>query len=154
MVSLLVAQVDLFFQVTIFLLLTLGMLFERKHLAKIHGQLMLTAVLLNVVSFLAVMAPAMDKIGGITSDTLRVVAMGHASLGGLALFLSFWIVGSWLLQPFLTQHLKMRCYSALNKKIMWAILFLWLGSLILGFFLYMMVNTHLLGSFQLTMFGS
>ena len=153
MVSLLVAQVDLFFQVTLFLLLAVGLLFERKHLGKIHGQLMLTALLLNIASFLGIMAPTMDKIGGLTSVALSVVAMGHASLGGLTLILSFWIVGSWLLRPFLTRHPKIRCYGALNKKIMWAILFLWFASLILGFFLYFMVNTHLFGSFQLIVLG-
>jgi hypothetical protein len=36
---------------------------------------------------------------------------------------------------------KMRCYGALNKKLMWAVLFLWLASLILGFLLYTILFT-------------
>ena len=140
MVSLLVAQVNLTFQVVIFMLLAAGMLFKRKNKVKTHGQLMLTAVILNVVSFLSVMGPSWSKTWTGASSMLGIVVLGHASSGGLALLLSFWLLGSWLSSPLLAQPLKTRCDTALNKKIMWAVLFLWLESLILGVVLYAMLH--------------
>ena len=52
-----VFQIDLFFQISIFAVLAVGMLVERKHKIKAHAQLMLATVVLNIVSFLAVMGP-------------------------------------------------------------------------------------------------
>jgi hypothetical protein len=154
MVSLLVAQVDLVFQVAIFALLALGMLFERMHKPKIHSQLMVAAVVLNVTSLLAVMGPAWSRVSITTSGTLGAVTYAHISLGGLALLLSFWVVGSWLLSPLLSRPMQKPCYSALNKKVMWAVLFLWLASLLVGLFLFAMVNTKLLGTFPINTVGS
>ncbi|MGA3111515.1 MAG: hypothetical protein ABSE15_05710 [Candidatus Bathyarchaeia archaeon] len=111
-----VFEVDLFLQASIFAILAAGTLLERKHKVKIHAQLMLAAVVLNIVSFLAVMGPALGNIGEATTGTLGYVAMGHVSLGALAFLLSFWIVGSWLVTPLMPQPLKIRCYGALNKK--------------------------------------
>jgi len=108
---------------------------------------MLAAVVLNIVSLLAVMGPAWNNVGEGDSDIMGIVAIGHVSSGGLALLLSFFVIGSWLLMPLLVKPLKISCYGSLNKKFMWAILLLWLVSLILGFLLYIIVNTGLLGSF-------
>jgi hypothetical protein len=44
------------------------------------------------------------------------------------LLLSVWVVGIWLLTPLMVVPVKMRCYVVLNKKLMWAVLFLWLAS--------------------------
>ena len=149
-----VFQVDFIFQVSIFVVLAVGMLVQRKRRIKAHAQLMLAAVLLNLVSFVAVMGPAFDNVGEGAAGVIGTVAMGHVASGALALLLSFWIVGSWLLSPLLMKPLKISCYGALNKKIMWAILLLWATSLILGFFLYLMVNTSLLGSFPVQIGGN
>ena len=142
-----VFQVDFIFQVSIFIVLAVGMLVLRKRKIKAHAQLMLAAVLLNLVSFIAVMGPAWDNVGEGVAGVLGTVAIGHVGSGALALLLSFWIVGSWLLSPLLMKPLKISCYGTLNKRVMWAILLLWATSLILGLFLYLMVNTNLLGSF-------
>jgi uncharacterized membrane protein YozB (DUF420 family) len=148
-------QVDFIFQISIFVVLAIGMIVQRKRKIKAHAQLMLAAVLLNLVSFIAVMGPALDNnIGDGTTGVLGTVAMGHVGSGALALLLSFWIVGSWLLSPILMKPLRISCYGSLNKKVMWAILLLWLTSLILGFFLYLMVNTNLLGSFPIQIGGN
>lgn len=56
--------------------------------------------------------------------------------------------------PLLAKPLKISCNGALNRKLMWAVLFLWLTSLILGFFLYAMLNTGLLGSFPVPVNGN
>ena len=147
MVSLLVAQVNLLFQVTIFLLLLAGVLFERRKNVRVHGQLMLAAAVLNVTSFLAVMGPSWSSLWAEASGRVQVVALAHGVLGGLALLLSFWLVGSWLSSPLLAQPLQTRCYSALNKKIMWAVLFLWLTSLAVGFYLFIIANAGALRIF-------
>jgi uncharacterized membrane protein YozB (DUF420 family) len=148
-----VFQIDLIFQVSIFVVLTVGMLVERKRKIKAHAQLMLAAVVLNIVSFIAVMWPAMGTVGEGASGIMGTVAMGHVASGSLAFLLSFWVVGSWLLAPLLVP-LKISCYGALNKKVMWTVLLLWLASLILGFFLYVMMNTALLGSFSVSTAGN
>jgi len=141
MVSLLVAQVNLAFQAAVFALLAVGMLFMRKRKVKAHAQIMLASVVLNIVSFIAVMAPALRNVSAkATGDSLILVVL-HVSVGGLALLLSVWVVGRWLLSPLMVVPVKMRCYGALNKKLMWAVLFLWLASLILGFLLYTILFT-------------
>ena len=146
-------QIDLIFQVSILVVLAAGMLVERKRKIRSHAQLMLAAVVLNIVSFIAVMGPALDNAGEGATGILGIVAMGHVASGGLALLLSFWVVGAWLLAPVLLP-LKRGCYGAINKKVMWAVLLLWLTSLILGFFLYTMINTGLLGSFPVSTVGN
>ena len=149
-----VFQVDFVFQASIFAVLAVGLLVLHKRKIKAHAQLMLAAVLLNLVSFVAVMGPAFDNVGEGGSSVLGTVAMGHVGTGALALLLSFWIVGAWLLSPLLMKPLRISCYGALNKRVMWAILLLWATSLILGFFLYLMVNTNLLGSFPVQFGGN
>jgi hypothetical protein len=42
----------------------------------------------------------------------------------------------------------------LNKRIIWVVLTLWLISLIMGFVLFVMVNTNLLGSFPILQGGN
>lgn len=84
-----VFQIDLVFQITIFAVLAVGMIVERKREIKAHAQLMLAAFVLNIISFVAVMGPAWDNVGEGASSTMGLIAMGHVSSGGLALLLSF-----------------------------------------------------------------
>ena len=139
MVSLLVAQVNLAFQTAVFALLAVGMLFMRKRKVKAHAQIMLAAVVLNVVSLMAVMAPALRNVSAGVIGASSILAIVHGSVGGLALLLSVWVVGIWLLAPLIVVPVRMRCYEALSKKLMRAVFFLWLASLILGFLLYAML---------------
>ncbi len=136
MVSLLVAQVNLAFQVAVFVLLAVGSLFMRKQKVKAHAQVMLAAVVLNIVSFIAVMAPALRNVTAAVTGASSMLAMLHGAIGGLALLLSVWVVGVWLMSPLMVVPVKMRCSGVLNRRIMSAVLFLWLASLILGFVLY------------------
>ena len=145
-----VFQVDLVFQILIFAILAAGMVVERKRKIKAHAQLMLAAVLLNLASFVVVMGPAWDNVGEGTSSSLSLIVMGHVGLGTLAFLLSFWLVGVWLVSPWFAKPLKICCYGNLNKKLMWADLILWFTSLILGVFLYVMVNTGFFGSFPVS----
>ena len=148
-----VFQIDLVFQILIFAILAAGMVVERKRKIKTHAHLMLGAVVLNLASFVVVMGPAWDNVGEVTSSFIGLIAMGHVGLGALAFLLSFWLIGVWLLSPWLAKALKIYCYDKLNKKLMWVVLILWLTSLILGVFLYVMVNTGFFGSFPLSSSG-
>ena len=145
MVSLLVAQVNLAFQTSLFILLAIGFLLGRKRKIKVHAQLMLAAVVLNLASFFAIMAPAMSMVIRQASSSLVALGMLHGAVGAVALLLGLWVVGSWLLSPLMTAPVKARCYSTLNKKLMWAVLFSWLASLVLGYLLYMTLYAGFLG---------
>lgn len=136
MVSLLMAQVNLTFQTLVFFSLVAGLLLIRKRKIRAHAQVMLAAVVLNIVSFLAIMAPALQSINMNVKSASAVLVMVHGLIGGIALLLSVWVVGVWLMSPLMVVPVKMRCYSSLNKKLMAAIVSTWLVSLILGFLLY------------------
>lgn len=146
-VSFFAAHVDLILQVSIFVFLTVGLLVERKRKIRTHARLMLAAVVLNFISFFAIMAPAWDNVGEGGAGGLSTVGMLHVALGGLTMLSSFWVLGTWLVPTLLLQSDKLRCYSQLNKRIMTAITVLWLTSLTAGFILFLIVNTTLLGSF-------
>jgi hypothetical protein len=147
MVSFFAAQVDLILQISIFVFLTVGLLVERKRKIKIHARLMLAAVVLNLVSFFAIMAPAWDNVGEGGAGGLSTIGMLHVTFGGLTMLSSLWVLGTWLVPTLLLQNAKLRCYGKLNKRIMWVVLTLWLISLTMGCVLFVMVNTNLLGSF-------
>jgi uncharacterized membrane protein YozB (DUF420 family) len=147
MVSFFAAQVDLILQVSIFIFLTVGLLVERKSKIKTHARLMLTAVVLNLISFFAIMAPAWDNVGEGGATGLSTVGMLHIAFGGLTMLSSFWVLGTWLVPTLLLQSDKLRCYGQLNKRIMTGVTILWLATLTAGFILFLMVNTTLLGSF-------
>ena len=147
MVSFFAAQVDLVLQISIFVFLIAGFAVERKRKVKEHANLMLAAVVLNLISFVAIMAPAWDNVGEGGTGSLSTIGMLHVTFGGLTMLSSLWVLGTWLVPTFLLQNSKLRCYGKFNKRIMWVVLSLWLVSLIMGFVLYIMVNTTWLGSF-------
>jgi len=148
MVSFLASQIDLVLQISIFVFLTVGLAVERKRKIKAHARLMLAAVVLNLVSFFSIMAPAWDNVGEGGAGGLSSVGMAHVAFGGLTMLASFWVLGTWLAPTLLLQSDKLRCYGKLNKRIMTAVTALWLTALIAGFILFLMVNTTLLGRFQ------
>jgi uncharacterized membrane protein YozB (DUF420 family) len=154
MFSLFAAQVDLVLQISIFVFLAVGLVVESKRKIKAHARLMLAAVVLNMVSFLAIMGPAWDNVGEGGAGSLSTVGIVHVALGGLTILASFWVLGMWLVPTLLMQSAKLRCYGKLNKRIMTAVTFMWLGALVVGFVLYLMVNTTLLGSFPVSFGGN
>ncbi len=154
MVSFFAAQVDLVLQISIFVFLVVGFGVLRKRKTKAHASLMLAAVVLNLVSFIAIMAPAWDNVGEGGASGLSTIGMLHVTFGGLTMLSSLWVLGTWLVPTLLLQNAKLRCYGKLNKRIMWVVLTLWLISLIMGFVLFVMVNTNLLGSFPVLQGGN
>jgi uncharacterized membrane protein YozB (DUF420 family) len=154
MVSFFATQADLVIQISIFVLLIVGFAIMRKRKVKAHANLMLAAVVLNLVSFVAIMAPAWDNVGEGGTGSLSTIGMLHVNFGGLTMLSSLWILGTWLVPTFLLQNAKLRCYGKLNKRLMWVVLTLWLVSLIMGFMLYVMVNTTWLGNFPVLQGGN
>jgi uncharacterized membrane protein YozB (DUF420 family) len=148
MVSLLIAQIDLAIQATILILLLSALVARRQRKIKLHAWVMLAAVVLNLVSFAAIMGPAWDNIEG-GSGSLSTAGMLHVAFGGLAMLSSFWVLGVWLVPSLLMQNAKLSCYGKLNKRIMTAVTILWISALIAGFVLFLMVNTSLLGTFPI-----
>jgi hypothetical protein len=142
--------VDLFLQISVLTLLVVSMLLAHKKKMKLHGNMMIAAVALNIISFVAVMGPAWDNVGEGGSGSIGPIAMAHVTTGGLAFLLSIWLAGSWILSTTILQAATpsfMRCYS--QKIPMWITLLLWTTSLFLGIVLYLIVNTTLLGSFSI-----
>jgi hypothetical protein len=148
MVSFLIAQIDLVIQATILVLLLSGLVARLQRKIKEHAWLMLVAVILNVVSFAAIMGPAWDNVGE-GAGGLSNAAMLHVTFGGLAMLSSFWVLGTWLIPSLFLQNPKISCYGKLNKRIMTALTILWIAALVAGFVLFLMVNTTLLGTFPL-----
>jgi hypothetical protein len=141
---------DLVLQISILGLLTVSMLLAQRKKMKLHGQTMLVAVVLNIISFAVVMGPAWDNVGEGGSGSIGTIAMAHVSTGGLAFLLSIWLAGSWFLSTTILQAATpsfMRCYT--QKIPMWITLLLWTTSLVLGIALYLMVNTTILGNFPI-----
>jgi len=90
------------------------MALQHKKKMRLHGQTMIAAVVLNIISFVVVMGPAWDNVGEGGSGLMDTVAVPHVATGGLAFLLSFWLAGSWILSLAILQAATpkfMRCYS-------------------------------------------
>jgi hypothetical protein len=130
---LLLGQVNLAFQIVILAVLFASILFMKRGRFFSHGTGMLTAVILNAVSFFLVMGPSL--IGRIQLvevnpfGRLSLIILTHAMVGGAAEVLGVWIVASWHLQSS-TQKCVMR------KRAMLVTAVLWVAAILLGFLLY------------------
>jgi hypothetical protein len=136
------ATFDLSLQISVLALLAASMVFLKRKKVRFHVYFMVAAVLMNIVSFAAVMGPAWGNIGGETGF-MGTVGLIHAATGGTAFFVSFILVGSWALSTWILKAQtpkRMRCYF--QKIPMWITLLLWATSLALGILLYLMVNTN------------
>ncbi len=145
------AVFDLVLQVSILTVLAVSMVLEKKKKMRLHGNTMIAAVVLNIISFIAVMGPAWDNVGEGGTGLMGTIAMAHVGTGALAFLLSFWLAGSWFLSTTVLQAATpkfMRCYS--QKIPMWATLVLWVTSLLFGIVLFLMINTSWLGNFPVT----
>jgi hypothetical protein len=145
------ALFDLVLQVSILAVLAVSMFLERKKKMRLHGNAMVAAVVLNIVSFVVVMGPAWDNVGEGGTGMMGTVAMAHVGTGALAFLLSFWLAGSWFLSSTILQTATpkfMRCYS--QKTPMWVTLMLWVTSLTFGIVLFLMINTSWLGNYPVT----
>jgi hypothetical protein len=103
---------DLFLQISILGLLAVSMILAKKKKMKLHGNTMIAAVVLSIISFVAIMGPAWDNVGEGGSGSMSTVAMAHVTTGGLAFLLGIWLAGSWFLSTTVLQTATpsfMRC---------------------------------------------
>jgi uncharacterized membrane protein YozB (DUF420 family) len=141
-------QFDLILQISILSLIAASMILEKKKKMALHGNTMIAAVALNIVSFIAVMGPAWDNVGESSTGTMGTIAMAHVVTGAFAFLLGIWLAGSWLLSTLVLKAETpkfMRCHG--QKTPMWITLGLWVASLVFGILLFVMLNTSLLGNF-------
>ena len=149
MATFIVALIDLLLQISVFALLLSGLVARRKRRIGLHAKLLLSAAVLNLISFLAVMGPAWDSIGEGTTGVLSSVGLVHVAFGGLTMLASLWVLGVWVIPKLFVQNSKLRCYGKLNKRIMDAVTVLWLCALVVGFILFLMANTTILGTYPI-----
>ncbi|MCZ2809485.1 MAG: hypothetical protein O2V44_09040 [Candidatus Bathyarchaeota archaeon] len=101
-----VQQLNLGLQVLVFIILSVGFFYLRKHRNvrgfSIHGYVMLGAVLLNLFSFLLVMGPAILGLRPFIMDrpthVLAIITIVHASVGTVAEVMGGYFAFSWVLQ--------------------------------------------------------
>ena len=133
----LTADLNLLFQIVIFIFLVVGMstVKVRRRFRK-HGTVMGIAVALNMVSMVVVMIPALLGFGGLFSMPLTrpaLVVVTHAIMGTLVEILGIWIVGTWVF----SHHEIKACGK--KKNVMRATTLLWLIELFLGIYIYIML---------------
>jgi len=132
----LLSQANLVLEIIILIVLFVALALKRRGKLFKHGGAMLVGVVLNILSFVIVMGPALFSLGqnGLFDHPGRLyfVTLVHAGLGGIALVLGVFLVASWHLQAS-TQNCVRR------KKIMRLTFVLWVLALILGILLYMLL---------------
>ncbi len=131
------ADVNLVFQIVIFLVLAVGLLMAkaRRSFQK-HGLILGVAVGLHTVSILIVMVPSLVASRGLFADLstgLALVVLSHAVLGSLVEILGIYLVGTWAANRKNIQA----CYK--RKTAMRATVLLWLVELITGIYAYVLL---------------
>ena len=133
-------QINLGLQVIILALMFASLALKRKRKYFAHGATMLTAVILNALSFLLVMMPSLSTLEILKTQPLHwfsLATLAHAGLGAVTIILGAWIVAAWHLQPS-----NQNCIR--KKKLMRLTLILWLTVFFLGFVLYAVLYTSLI----------
>jgi hypothetical protein len=129
----LLATANLIIHILLLIILFSAYILKRRGAFLRHGTLMLVAVVLHTFSFLLAMGPALWSLvenGLIQNLSLRfMVTLAHASVGGIALSVGIWLVGSW--------HLQSSTKNCSRRKIVMRYVFvLWVLALILGITLF------------------
>jgi uncharacterized membrane protein YozB (DUF420 family) len=124
------ADLNLIFQLATFTLVIISVAFKRKKKFKKHGQLMGIAIVMHIISFIAIMGPVFfaDFEGFVSFiSNLEVKTMWiHVIPGLISMMLGTSIVVLWALNP----NNLAKCRK--RKRIMDITVILWLISLIFG----------------------
>ena len=137
---LLVSTVTLAIQLVIFALLIVGFALKRQKRYRQHGFLMVAAVVLHLISVLAVMVPSLDAIAFTPTglpETVLALSVIHAFFGLTALVLGIWISASWRLR----QSIQ---YCAPKKRFMLATFTVWTIAILIGAALYFILYLPLM----------
>ena len=133
-------QINLSLQIATLVILFASLILKRKRKYFAHGATMLTAVILNALSFLLVMMPSLSTLEILKTQPLHwfsLATLAHAGLGAITIILGAWIVAAWHLQPS-----NQNCIR--KKKLMRLTLMLWVIVFFLGFVLYTVLYTSLI----------
>jgi len=133
-------QINLSLQIATLVILFASLILKRKRKYFAHGATMLTAVILNALSFLLVMMPSLSTLEILKTQPLHwfsLATLAHAGLGAITIILSLWIVAAWHLQSSNQNCIK-------KRKLMRLTMILWLLVFLLGFLLYAILNTNLI----------
>lgn len=128
----LLSDVNLLFQIAIFIFLAIGLSARLKRRYIAHGTVMGIALVLNTVSILIVMVPSFlsdPSLFESLSSPLPLTII-HITIGSLAEALGIYLVTAWGLSI----HDIEGCIK--RKRIMLVTIFLWLANLILGAYVY------------------
>jgi len=136
MVTYVESTISLGIQIVVLALLIGAIFLKSKSKYRQHGIVMFSALVLHIVSILAVMVPSFRAYVGPGvinfSDIWAIVTFVHVSTGLIAVLVGIWLVGSWHLKTDIKQ-----CFR--KKRFMDATLILWLLSILLGIMLYMVI---------------
>ena len=133
MVSFLEATISLVLQIAVVTLLFVAIQLKNRKKYREHGSLMVAAVILHLITVLAVMGPTFgtffNSSGTIVFDATVIMSLIHVALGSIAVVIGIWIVASW--------HFKTDvkgCFT--KKKIMGPTFALWTLSALWGKIMY------------------
>jgi hypothetical protein len=130
-----IATISLVLQLSILTLLLASFVLNRKKKFRIHGLLMLFAVVFHIGLILTIMVPSfvialIPMVLAAPTGTISILSTVHAAAGTFTAAIGVWIVTSWRLR----QSLQ---YCAPKKKAMVATFIIWLVSIALGISLYL-----------------
>jgi len=132
-------DVNLILQIASFLIVVVSLFYKSKNKFRMHGITMGIAVILHVVSFLAVMGPIFFRQLGIYFDYIAYAdiqaTLIHVLPGAIAMVLGILLVALWALKPANIAACSKR------KRLMDLTFLLWLISLVFGVVTYILVYT-------------
>ena len=112
MVTYVESTISLGIQIVVLALLIGAIFLKSKNKYRQHGIVMFSAVVLHIVSILAVMLPSFGAYVGPGvinfSDVWVIITLVHVSTGLIAVLFGIWLVGSW--------HLKTDIKRCFRKK--------------------------------------
>jgi uncharacterized membrane protein YozB (DUF420 family) len=131
------STVSLIIQIVVLGLLFGALVLKKKAKFRQHGLVMFSAVVLHIISILAVMGPSFSGFFGAPgvidyADVFMVLTLVHVTSGILAAILGVWIVSSWHFQKNLQPCFK-------KKKFMDITWVLWVLAILIGIFLYLRI---------------
>ena len=133
LVNLTEATISLTLQIIALALLAVAITLKNRKSYRHHGIAVAVALLLHVVTVLAVMMPTFSTFftspGTIVYDTTVIISLIHVALGFVALGLGIWLVAAWHFKTDLKG-----CFA--KKKIMGPTMAVWLVSILLGVIMY------------------
>ena len=137
MVAFFGSTVSLVIQIVVLGLLIGAIMLKSQKKFRQHGITVLSAVVLHIVSVLAVMIPSFTAFFGASvlidyTDVYVILTLIHAAAGVTVALLGVWLVSSW--------HLQINMQTCFKKKrFMDVTLILWLLAIIIGIVLYLKI---------------